>query len=521
MSNSKKKLYILNDNLLERYDDGIIFVVSNATDAMTLMKINENKALGVTFGIASMATDDDKLAAKAIVKVPDLVAKIKLKKGEKNINYNPTFHFILNPNDLDIIAQSVVTDLTKMGVKAKVDGLGLDNSLTGAYQENPKKVVIALKQIIFNKYNNLRNFLNYINSPHIPPISTSFNSLDRALDGGFNPGLYILGAMSSLGKSTLALQIADYVARKQPVLYFALEMSANELVAKSLSRLSYLVGTQGPNPVYPKYNSTAQRSLPVARNILKGGWPNQFTNDVQACLNIALNSYAEISTNLNLISQVQRPKASEIEKQVVDYMTETGKKPLVIIDYLQLLAPEDDRATDKQNVTWAVTILKTIALKYNLTVLVISSFNRSSYNNIYADMAAFKESGDIEYTADVIMTLSFDWTHIKDENGESLDKKIKDNSKNIAHYLQIARSENQRHLKIDILKNRFGGISDAIPFLFSARFDTFVELNDKNEPVLKADELSAILSPQSTVDSDGFIKGKTDFEIQNQIELPF
>lgn len=521
MNKHTEKLYILNDNLLERYNNGIIFVVSNADDAMTLMKLNENKALGVTFGIASMATNDDQLAAKAMIKLPDLVAKIKLEKGKKNVTYNPTFHFILNPSDLDIIAQPTVAELTKIGVKAKVDGLGLDNTLTGAYRQNPQKVVIALKQVIYNKYNNLRNFLNYINSPHVPPISTSFSSLDRALDGGFNPGLYILGAMSSLGKSTLALQIADHVARKQPVLYFALEMSANELVAKSLSRLSYLVGTQGADSVYPKYNDTAQSSLPVARNILKGHWPNQFTSDVQTCLNIALNSYAEISANLNLISQIDRPKASDIEKQVVDYMTETHKKPLVVIDYLQLLAPEDDRATDKQNVTWAVNMLKKIALKYNLTVLVISSFNRSSYNNVYADMSAFKESGDIEYTADVIMTLSFDWKNIKDKNGDSLDKEIKDNSKNIAQYLQIARSENKRHLKIDILKNRFGGISDAIPFLFSARFDTFAEVNDKGVPMLNTDELSAILNPQSSVDSDGFITGKTDFEVQNQLDLPF
>ena len=45
-----------------------------------------------------------------------------------------------------------------------------------------------------------------------PAASTGFDILDRNLDGGLYPGLYILGALSSLGKTTLALQLADNLA---------------------------------------------------------------------------------------------------------------------------------------------------------------------------------------------------------------------------------------------------------------------------------------------------------------------
>ena len=63
-----------------------------------------------------------------------------------------------------------------------------------------------------------------------PRLSTGFPSLDEALDGGLYEGLYILGAVSSLGKTAFCMQIADALARQgQDVLIFSLEMSEYEL----------------------------------------------------------------------------------------------------------------------------------------------------------------------------------------------------------------------------------------------------------------------------------------------------
>ena len=68
-------------------------------------------------------------------------------------------------------------------------------------------------------------------------ISTGFNNLDKVLDGGLSNSLYVIGAISSLGKTTFVIQIADYVASQgQDVLFFSLEMSIYELIAKSISR---------------------------------------------------------------------------------------------------------------------------------------------------------------------------------------------------------------------------------------------------------------------------------------------
>ena len=73
-----------------------------------------------------------------------------------------------------------------------------------------------------------------------PAIPTGFPGLDRLLDGGLYPGLYILGAITSLGKTTFTLQLCDQIAAAgHDVLFYSLEMARQELTAKSISRITY------------------------------------------------------------------------------------------------------------------------------------------------------------------------------------------------------------------------------------------------------------------------------------------
>lgn len=73
------------------------------------------------------------------------------------------------------------------------------------------------------------------------PVSTGFSKLDKELGDGFFPGLYIIGAISSLGKSAFVLQLADNIAKSgRDVLFFGLEMGKIELIARSLSRETFL-----------------------------------------------------------------------------------------------------------------------------------------------------------------------------------------------------------------------------------------------------------------------------------------
>lgn len=86
------------------------------------------------------------------------------------------------------------------------------------------------------------------------------------------------------------------------------------------------------------------------------------------------------------------------------HIAQTGRVPVVLIDYLQIIAPVDVHFTDKQNTDRVVTALKKLSRAHEATVLAISSFNRENYNTL-TSMASFKESGGIDYSADVLLGL--------------------------------------------------------------------------------------------------------------------
>ena len=96
--------------------------------------------------------------------------------------------------------------------------------------------------------------------------------------------------------------------------------------------------------------------------------------------------------------------ADQIRETVKRHKAFTNNSPVVLVDYLQLLAPYNDRATDKQNTDRAVLELKRISRDYKIPVIAISSLNRANYNTPIS-LEAFKESGGVEYSSDVVIGL--------------------------------------------------------------------------------------------------------------------
>ena len=132
----------------------------------------------------------------------------------------------------------------------------------------------------------LQSFIDGIaESIDTPYISTGFNKLDEVLDGGLYEGLYVIGAVSSLGKTTLLIQIADQIAQSgKDVLIFSLEMARAELMAKSISRhtLQEVLSSGGnirdaktnrgitTGKRYQNYNSTELSLIMKAENTYSG-----------------------------------------------------------------------------------------------------------------------------------------------------------------------------------------------------------------------------------------------------------
>lgn len=297
--------------------------------------------------------------------------------------------------------------------------------------------------------NYIQNFVDGIaDSVNTSYISTGFPNLDNALDGGLYEGLYTIGAISSLGKTTFILQIADQIAQSgTDVLIFSLEMARTELIAKSISRNTFQIVTdQGGD----------SRNAKTARGITTGARYINYSREERKLISEAIQAYSEYAGHIYISEGVGDIGVDEIRETVKKHILYTGNTPVVIVDYLQILAPYNDRATDKQNTDKAVLELKRISRDHKTAVIAISSFNRLNYKTAVT-MEAYKESGAIEYSSDVLLGLQ-----LKGAGGKTFDA-------------NEAKKKNPREVELVILKNRNGSTGDNISYEYYPLFNLFEE----------------------------------------------
>ena len=291
-------------------------------------------------------------------------------------------------------------------------------------------------------------------------ISTGFSELDKLLDGGFFCGLYSLGAISSLGKTSLALQIGDNIAKSgQGVLIFSLEMSRFELMAKTISRESLLRDIA---------TNHSTRNAQTTRGVLRAKFRGNPT--AEGIIHEALKDYEKWGENLTIIEGVGNIGVEQVKAEVQSYMkAHDGQPPVVIIDYLQILSPISDRLSDKQAVDRNVTELKRLSRDYQIPVIGISSFNRESYNSPVS-MSSFKESGAVEYSSDVLIGLQYEGTDYRE--GEKEGERQARIRMLIERVKAEASAGNPVPIELKILKNRNGRIG-KIKLEFTPMFNYF------------------------------------------------
>lgn len=320
-----------------------------------------------------------------------------------------------------------------------------------------------------------------IDTPYTP---TGFPELDRTLDGGLYEGLYFIGAVSSLGKTTLALQIADNIACKgKDVLIFSLEMSRNELIAKSISRNTLGLAIEKGLPT--NYAKTT-RGITVKR--LYSAYNDQELGLIQE----AIETYQQYAGHIYIVEGVGDVGLKQIRETIQNHIAYTGNKPIVIIDYFQAIAPNDYRATDKQNTDKAVLEAKRISRDFKLTIMAISSFNRDSYN-VEVSMKSYKESGSIEYGSDVLIGLQLQGV------GES------------NFDINEAKRKDPRQVEAVILKNRNGRTGDTIPFDYYPAFNYFTEGKEKEAKPQKVTKGNKRETERKTLD-DAFTATAKDID---------
>lgn len=276
----------------------------------------------------------------------------------------------------------------------------------------------------------LNKYIDYIKSDNqLKRTPTGFNKLDNLLNGGFSNGLTCLGAISSLGKTTFALQLADNMAKLEntKVLFFSLEMTNFDLISKSLSRLSFL-NEEFNNYTYDDFM-----------------YGNNYDNIAPI-----LKEYEELIENISYIDNVYDIRG--ISDNIKQFREENPNNNIIVfIDYLQYVVCGSS-LNDKQAIDISVKTLKHLAKQLDITIIAISSLNRANYGN-EIEMESFKESGNIEYTCDLLMGLEL--ANLNYDKKEEL-KKI------------------PRKVNLSIIKNRYGKLG-KIKYDFYTTYNTFVE----------------------------------------------
>ena len=272
---------------------------------------------------------------------------------------------------------------------------------------------------------------------------TGFSNFDK--DNSLYPGLYAIGGVSGVGKTTFIHQITDNLARAgEYVMYFTLEQPLLDLASKGIARI------------------TAQESPAYACTALefRNGWRNDIVEH-------AIRTYKSFAERIFIRFCDFNTSVDSIIQQVKDFMQKTGKKPVVVVDYLQILRPSkaSERKGSKEAVDDTVHALKVLQADYGLIMFVISSFNRQNYLTV-ADFESFKESGLIEYSADFVAALQ-----LVAMNADLLDKANKLIAKR--ELIGEEKKRNPRDIELLVLKNRYGRSYVSYFFTYDARHDLF------------------------------------------------
>lgn len=274
-------------------------------------------------------------------------------------------------------------------------------------------------------------------------ISSGFSNLDCET-GGFYPGLVILGGISSIGKTTFLHQIADQMAEAgQEVLFFSLEQSKSDMVCKSLAR------------------QMAKRSAKQAISALK-----ILEHRDDEPVKTAFQAYKPIAKHLQIIEGRFGEEWAQIKDEVMTFIGKKGKKPVLMIDYLQIIGQEKSNGM-RERIDETLRAIKVFARDEGLLVFLVSSLNRGNYL-APVDFESFKESGGIEYSADIILGLQ---PMVINQDLFNQTAKLKEKRETI----RAAKAQNPRKIELVCLKNRYGKAFFSCQYDYYPAFDLFVE----------------------------------------------
>jgi len=210
-------------------------------------------------------------------------------------------------------------------------------------------------------------------------VSTGYAELDRMTTGLQAGDLVIIAGRPSMGKTTLAVNIAENAAidRKVPVAIFSMEMSAEQLTMRMISSLGRI--SQG--------------------NLRKGTLSTEDWPRITSATEVLSNSPIYIDESGGLTPTEVRARARRLKRE--------HGVGLIVVDYLQLMTVaggKENRATEISEISRS---LKALAKELECPVIALSQLNRSVEQRTEKKpvMSDLRESGAIEQDADLILMI--------------------------------------------------------------------------------------------------------------------
>ena len=223
----------------------------------------------------------------------------------------------------------------------------------------------------------LKDVEKRINTDGIVGVTTGYKSLDDFTGGWQGTDLVIIGAASSMGKTSLALNLA-YNAVKyadSPALIFSYEMSVNQLIMR-------LVALESEIPI---------------RWIQNGELKDEDLKRVH-------DTASDIIERKIYIDECKQTSLNYLLSKTRQYVHSCGIK-LVFVDYLQLVtASVGSKGTREQEVSKVARALKNLAKELNITIVALSQLNRGVgfRSESKPTLSDLRESGEIEQAADIV-----------------------------------------------------------------------------------------------------------------------
>ena len=299
-----------------------------------------------------------------------------------------------------------------------------------------------------NNANGFRNIKDIVNSTideinNIPEdgnmvtgLPTGFVELDKMTTGFHDDELIIVAARPGVGKTSFALNVAQYVGlhTDKTVAMFSLEMSGEQLVQRMLASEGLI-------------NSQHLRTGQLDED----EWPKLVT------------ASGSLATANIYIDDTPGIKMSQIRAQSRRLAKEKGNLGLIVIDYLQLI--EGPHSESRQQEVSAISRqLKKLAKELHVPVIALSQLSRSveQRQDKRPVLSDIRESGSIEQDADIVSFLYRDDYYRDEEEGEENK--------------EVSAEDDNGEVEVIIEKNRSGS-RGTVKLMFSKPYNRFSNLD--------------------------------------------